>query len=140
MSDATPDAAPNAGESSSDEPDKPNIFERAFDSVTERIDQKHPWYKLPKPLGLLELIGIRNTLREKNLYDTSRQPSVNPVQPPPSTRNSAPSAPATAAGTTSNTPRWAWPAPASAATYRSTTPGRTAIACSIRARARSAAG
>jgi hypothetical protein len=77
------DAAPNAGESSSDEPDKPNILERAFDSVTEKIDQKHPWYKLPKPLGLLELIGIRNTLRQKNLYDTSRQPSVNPVQPPP---------------------------------------------------------
>ncbi len=74
---------PGDGTSTSDVPDRPNILERAYDRVTEEIDHKVPWYKLPKALGLLELIGIRNTLREQNLYDTSRLPAVNPVQPPP---------------------------------------------------------
>src|SRR6202042_3683749 len=52
-------------------------------SAAEDVDQTHPWYTLPKLLGLAELIGIRDTLREKNLYDTSRLPSVNAVEPPP---------------------------------------------------------
>jgi Animal haem peroxidase len=67
----------------SDQPDVPGVFERAYDKLAEDVDQKHPWYRLPKPLGLLELIGIRNTLRAHNLFDTSRLPAVNPVQPPP---------------------------------------------------------
>jgi Animal haem peroxidase len=68
--------------SSSDEPDHPGVVTRVFDKVVEHVDQKVPWYKLPEPLGLLELIGIRNTLRQQNLYDTSRMPASNPVQPP----------------------------------------------------------
>src|SRR4051794_32724635 len=74
---------PPSPESTSDEPDHPGIVERVFDKVVEHIDQKIPWYKLPEPLGLLELIGIRGTLRQKNLYDTSRMPAASPVQPPP---------------------------------------------------------
>jgi Animal haem peroxidase len=70
------------GVSSSDQPDHPNLAERLFDSAAEDVDQKHPWYKLPKPLGLVEMIGIRDTLRAENLFDTSRLPSVNPVEPP----------------------------------------------------------
>ena len=31
-----------------------------------------PWHKLPIPLGLLSLIQFRNSLREKNLHDTSQ--------------------------------------------------------------------
>jgi len=77
MTDTTP------ATDTSDEPDQPGPVERAFDHLVERIDQKHPWYELPKPLGLVELIGIRNTLREQNLYDTSRLPAENAVQPPP---------------------------------------------------------
>lgn len=69
--------------STSDEPDKPNLVERLFDSAEEGFDQDHPWYTLPEPLGLLALIGIRDELRQKNLYDTSRLPAVNPVEPPP---------------------------------------------------------
>jgi hypothetical protein len=69
--------------STSDEKPKAGIFERAFDSEVEKIAQKHPWYELPKPLGLVELIGIRNTLRQKNLTDTSRLPAIDPVQAPP---------------------------------------------------------
>jgi len=56
------------------------IFERAFDSEVEKIAHEHPWYELPEPLGLVELIGIRNTLRQENLKDTSRLPAVDPVQ------------------------------------------------------------
>jgi Animal haem peroxidase len=77
------DTTPAAGTDTADEPDRPGAVERAFDRLVEHIDQQHPWYELPKPLGLVELIGIRNTLREENLVDTSRLPSVNPVQPPP---------------------------------------------------------
>ena len=69
--------------STSDEKPKPGLIERAFDSAVEKIDQKHPWYQLPEPLGLLELVGIRNKLRQENLYDASRLPAVDPVQPPP---------------------------------------------------------
>ena len=69
--------------STSDEKEEPGIFERAFDSVVERVDQEHPWYELPEPLGLLALIGIRNTLRQENLVDTSRLPAVDAVPAPP---------------------------------------------------------
>ena len=69
--------------STSDEKPKAGIFERAFDSAVEKIDQEHPWYELPEPLGLTELIGIRNTLRQENLQDTSRLPAIDPAQPPP---------------------------------------------------------
>ena len=96
------DTTPTAPKSSSDQPDRPGRIQRAFDEIVERIDQKHPWYRLPKLLGLAELIGIRNTLREKNLYDTSRLPSVNPVKPPAVRGTaSAPNVRRTAAGTTS---------------------------------------
>jgi Animal haem peroxidase len=77
------DTTPPTGTSTSDVPDRPNFIERLYDEAAEHVDQKHPWYKLPKLLGLAELIGIRNTLREKNLYDTSRLPAIDPVQPPP---------------------------------------------------------
>ncbi len=69
--------------STSDEKPKAGIFERAFDSAVEKIDQEHPWYELPEPLGLTELIGIRNTLRQENLKDTSRSPAIDPAKPPP---------------------------------------------------------
>lgn len=69
--------------SSSDEKPKAGIFERAFDSEVEKIDHKHPWYELPEPLGLIELIGIRNTLREENLQDTSRLPAIDSTKAPP---------------------------------------------------------
>ena len=48
------------------------------------------------------------------------------------TRSSRPSAPSTAAGTTWTTRRWGWPAPGSAATSRSSTPGPTRTGCSSR--------
>src|ERR1700730_16285895 len=37
----------------------------------EAVDKKVGWHRLPVPLSILTLIGVRNQLREKNLYDTS---------------------------------------------------------------------
>ncbi|HZZ95629.1 MAG TPA: peroxidase family protein [Jatrophihabitantaceae bacterium] len=75
-------AKPPEVESTADEPDEPGFFERKFDELTEKIDHSIPWYRMPKVLGLVDLIGLRNTLRQQNLYDCSRLPATNPVQPP----------------------------------------------------------
>jgi Animal haem peroxidase len=45
-----------------------------FDSTAERLDRRYGWDKLPKPIAMLVLIGLRNILRRKNLYDTGRGP------------------------------------------------------------------
>jgi Animal haem peroxidase len=71
---------------SGDTADKPyrlNLLWRLYDRLATEVDHHIGWFKLPKPLGLLDLIGIRNTLREQNLYDTSREPSVNTPEAPP---------------------------------------------------------
>ena len=49
-----------------------------FTDVAEKIDRRYGWDKLPWPLGLVTLIGLRNRLREKNLYDTGRGPLDKP--------------------------------------------------------------
>jgi hypothetical protein len=56
---------------------------RLYNSAAQLIDQQLGWDKLPKPLGLLVLIGLRNILRQKNLQDTNVAPAVNlpPIQP-----------------------------------------------------------
>jgi len=41
-----------------------------------------PWHRLPLPLALLVLVGVRNILRQRNLFDTGEAPSV-PAEPPP---------------------------------------------------------
>ncbi len=41
-------------------------------NAAEALDRRFGWDKLPRPLALLTLIGLRNRLREKNLYDTGR--------------------------------------------------------------------
>jgi hypothetical protein len=76
-------AEPPEGVSSSDVPDRPGLVQRLYDEITDKVSRKHPWYTLPEVAGLAELIGIRDTLRQQNLFDTSRLPSVDPVQPPP---------------------------------------------------------
>lgn len=81
--DTTDNPLPPEYESTADKPYDPGVIGRAHSRLADAIDQKIPWYKLPKLLGLIELVGIRNTLREKNLFDTSRLPAVNPTQPPP---------------------------------------------------------
>jgi hypothetical protein len=43
-----------------------------YDKAAELVDHRIGWDHLPKAAGLLDLIGIRDTLREKNPYDNSR--------------------------------------------------------------------
>jgi len=76
-------AAPPEIASTSDEAYRPGWLKRLYDRFTGKVAIKHPWYELPRALGLAELIGLRDTLRRENLFDTSRLPSVDPVQPPP---------------------------------------------------------
>jgi hypothetical protein len=50
-----------------------------YDDFAEKLDRKVGWDKLPLPIAMLVLIGLRNILREKNLYDTGRGPLDRPT-------------------------------------------------------------
>src|ERR1700736_4293978 len=65
---------------------KRSLFSRVFIAVTAAIDRRIGWDKLPKPLGLLVLAGIRDRLREENLYDVGR----GQLDRPPSTSTTDP--------------------------------------------------
>jgi len=45
---------------------------KLFANAAVAVDHRFGWDKLPKPLGIVTLIGLRTKLREKNLYDTGR--------------------------------------------------------------------
>ena len=49
-----------------------------YDDLAEKMDRNWGWDKLPLPIAMLALIGLRNILREKNLYDTGRGPLDKP--------------------------------------------------------------
>ena len=55
--------------------------------LAERTDRMLGWYRLPKPLGLAVLIGLRQQLRAYNLFDTGRGAADRP--PPPLTSGDA---------------------------------------------------
>jgi Animal haem peroxidase len=63
-----------------------SLFWRVYDGLSQVVDRAKGWDKLPTPGGLAVLIGVRNILRKKNLYDPSRAvPSVNLPPVPPRT-------------------------------------------------------
>ena len=53
-------------------------FSRLYSSATEALDHRFGWDKMPKPIAMLTLIGIRNRLRAENLYDSGRGPDDRP--------------------------------------------------------------
>ncbi len=53
-----------------------------FDLVAEKLDQTVGWDKLSLPLGLATIAGLRDILREQNLYDTGRLPDDPPAAQP----------------------------------------------------------
>jgi hypothetical protein len=57
-----------------------------FDDACTRLDQRVGWSTLPTVGGLLTLVGIRNTLRQNNLYDTG-VPQVTAENPLPTHEN-----------------------------------------------------
>jgi Animal haem peroxidase len=60
-----------------------SAFWLLYDRIAHLIDRRVGWDRLPLPLGLAVLAGIRNTLRRSNLYDTRTIPAVDtaPVGP-----------------------------------------------------------
>ncbi|MGW7456846.1 peroxidase family protein [Streptomyces sp. NPDC054797] len=61
---------------------------RIITRIAEFVDRHNGWNNLAVTPGLLVLLGLRVKLRQKNLHDTSRLPSVNPPDPaPPSPRH-----------------------------------------------------
>ena len=58
------------------------VWWRLYDGAAQAADRMFGWDKLPKVVGLLVLIGLRNILRQRNLYDTSSLPlGVTPKLP-----------------------------------------------------------
>lgn len=61
----------------------PSLLTRWFIKATEVVDRRIGWDKLPPWLGLGVLIGVRDALREHNLYDTYRgNPPAAPEHSP----------------------------------------------------------
>jgi len=60
-------------------------FWTVYNGLSQAIDRWVGWPRLPKPVGLLVLIGLRNVLRQRNLYDTSSLETQNPARPGPPT-------------------------------------------------------
>lgn len=58
-------------------------FWQLYDRAAELLDHAVGWDKVPTPLGLLMLIGLRNILRQQNLHDTTDEPVINqsPLEP-----------------------------------------------------------
>jgi hypothetical protein len=46
------------------------ILSSLIGTVAERLDRRFSWHRLPGPVALFTLIGLRNRLRERNLFDT----------------------------------------------------------------------
>jgi Animal haem peroxidase len=57
---------------------------RLYDGLAQAIDHRIGWHRLPTLPGLAVLVGLRNILRQRNLYDTMTLPIENPPRPGPS--------------------------------------------------------
>jgi hypothetical protein len=47
-------------------------FSSFFRGTADTLDRRFGWDRLPLPAGLLTLVGLRERLRQENLYDTGR--------------------------------------------------------------------
>ena len=63
------------------------ILSRIFSRMAEIADRSIGWARLPTPLAILVLIGLRNQLREQNLYSTGRGPLDMPPSQDPNVTN-----------------------------------------------------
>jgi hypothetical protein len=60
-----------------------STFWRVYENVSLFVDASIGWDRLPPPLGLAVLAGLRRVLRRRNLYDTNPGLPVTPPFPPP---------------------------------------------------------
>jgi hypothetical protein len=58
---------------------------RVYNGLAQTIDHRIGWDRLPTPLGLAVLLGLRNILRQRNLCDTTSLPSTGGAQAGPLT-------------------------------------------------------
>jgi hypothetical protein len=58
------------------------VAARVLSGVFAGVNRVVPWHRLPRPLGLLNLIPIREKLRAKNLHDTTHLPSSHEPEAP----------------------------------------------------------
>jgi Animal haem peroxidase len=49
-----------------------SIFSAALDRIAQRLDRSVGWDRLPRPIAIVTLVGLRDRLRQKNLYDTGK--------------------------------------------------------------------
>jgi hypothetical protein len=53
-------------------------LDRALEALAERLDRRYGWERLPPPLGLATLLGLRHRLQRENLHDTGTPATVRP--------------------------------------------------------------
>ncbi|MGH3624374.1 MAG: peroxidase family protein [Sciscionella sp.] len=58
-----------------------SLLWRIYDGVAQTLDQWIGWDKLPRWAGLAVLVGLRNLLRQNNLYDTNVLPTAGAAKP-----------------------------------------------------------
>ena len=56
---------------------------RIYNGLSTRLDQRFGWSRLPVPLSLAVLVGLRNELRRQNLHDSNLLPTGTPLELPP---------------------------------------------------------
>ena len=56
-----------------------SLWSNLVTRAAEKVDRAVGWSKLPIPLAMPVLIGLRERLRESNLYDTGRGPARHPA-------------------------------------------------------------
>ncbi|GIF73949.1 peroxidase family protein [Asanoa siamensis] len=64
-------------------------FARRYGALTEWVDRRFGWHRLPLPLGLAVLVGVRDTLRRENLHDAGGRPAAAPFMAAYTTRRTA---------------------------------------------------
>jgi hypothetical protein len=57
-----------------------SLFSKLLASLSVAADRRVGWDRLPTPLGVLAVLGLRTRLREKNLYDTGRGTTPDPKE------------------------------------------------------------
>ena len=56
-----------------------SFLSKLLAGAAQGLDERFGWHRLPRPLGILTLIGLRTRLRERNLYDTGLPGGAAPV-------------------------------------------------------------
>lgn len=61
-----------------------SLLSRWLSAAFSRLNRRIPWHRLPKWISVLNLVALRDDLREHNLYDTYGAGGERPRQPPAS--------------------------------------------------------